>query len=45
MVTLDDQKELPESEIVSVVIEDFVPPPRGKSTEEEYDLLTHIEKQ
>jgi dynein heavy chain len=45
MVTLDDQKELPEHEIVAVKIEDFVPPPRGKSEEHEFDLLTHIEKQ
>ena len=44
MVTLDDQKELPEHEIVAVKIDDFVPPPRGKSEEHEFDLLTHIEK-
>ena len=30
-VTLDDHKELPESEIVQLEIDDFMPPPRGKS--------------
>ena len=30
-VTLDDKKELPDHEIVEVQIEEFQPPPRGKS--------------
>ena len=42
-VTLDDTKELPPNEIIEVDIDDFMPPPRGKSKEEDFDLLSHIE--
>ena len=42
-VTLDDHREIPENEIVEVKIDDFVPPPRGKSEEHDFDLLAHIE--
>ena len=45
MVTLDDTRELPANEIVEVKIDDFVPPPRGKSVDEDFDLLAHIEKE
>ena len=42
-VTLDDHKELPESEIVQLEIDDFMPPPRGKSRDEDFDLIAHID--
>ena len=42
-VTLDDSEVIPENEIVRVIIGDFLLPPRGKSEDHEFDLLTHIE--
>ena len=44
-VTLDDTRELPPNEIIEIKIDDFVPPPRGKSVDEDFDLLAHIEKE
>jgi hypothetical protein len=41
---LNDEKEIPASEIVEVDIGEFCPPPRGKSEEKDFDLLAHIEK-
>ena len=42
-VALDDSHAIPEREIVKVVIDDFLLPPRGTSQEHEFDLLAHIE--
>ena len=42
-MTLDDKKAIPEDEIVKVVIDDFLLPPRGTSQTHEFDLLAHIE--
>lgn len=40
---LDDSKQIPIEEIGQEVIDDFVLPPRGKSTEDQFDLLAHLE--
>ncbi len=42
-VTLNDSKPIPAEEICQEPIDDFIVPPRGKSTEEEFDLLAHLE--
>lgn len=42
-VQLDDSKTIPIDEIGQVPIDDFILPPRGKSKEEEFDLLAHLE--
>jgi hypothetical protein len=42
-VQLDDSKTIPIDEIGQVPIDDFILPPRGKSKEEEFDLLSHLE--
>lgn len=41
-VILDDNDDLPDSEIVPVEIEDFLPHPRGKSQVQDFDLLAHL---
>ena len=40
---LNDKSELPEKEILEEPINEFLLPPRGKSTPEEFDLLAHLE--
>ena len=42
-IILDDQQELPADEIKDEKIEDFLPPPRGKSEPADFDLLAHLE--
>lgn len=42
-VNLNDSKPIPEEEIVKVPIDEFILPPRGKSKEEDFDLLCHLE--
>ena len=42
-VTLDDSKQIPIEEIGRVPIDDFILPPRGKSQEKDFDLLSHLE--
>lgn len=39
---MDDSDALPDSEIVPVEIEDFLPHPRGKSQVQDFDLLAHL---
>ena len=40
---LNDKNELPDHEILDEAIDDFLIPPRGKSTPDEFDLLAHLE--
>jgi len=42
-VNLNDSKPIPEEEIEKVPIDEFILPPRGKSKEEDFDLLCHLE--
>lgn len=42
-VLLDDNKPIPLEEIGKKPIDDFILPPRGNSTEEEFDVLAHLE--
>jgi len=42
-ITLKDDVALPEDEIKDEPIDDFLPPPRGKSQPEDFDLLAHLE--
>ena len=42
-VKLNKTIEIPVDEIGQVVLEDFILPPRGKSTEDQFDLLAHLE--
>ena len=42
-ITLQDDKPLPDSEVLEEPIEDFLPPPRGKSMPEDFDLLAHLQ--
>ena len=42
-VKLNRTIEIPVEEIGEVPLDDFVLPPRGKSTEDEFDLLGHLE--
>jgi len=42
-VLLDDNKTIPIEEIGKEKIEDFILPPRGKSEEKDFDLLSHLE--
>jgi len=42
-IILDDQQVLPDDEIMNEAIEDFLPPPRGKSEAKDFDLLAHLE--
>jgi hypothetical protein len=42
-VHLNDAKVIPLDEIGEEVIEDFILPPRGKSSEDQFDLLVHLE--
>lgn len=42
-ITLDDTVPLPSSEIKDQPIDDFLPPPRGKSKPQDFDLLAHLE--
>ena len=42
-ITLDDNIPLPNSEIKDEPIDDFMPPPRGKSKPQDFDLLAHLE--
>ena len=42
-ITLQDDKPLPDSEVLDEPIEDFLPPPRGKSMPEDFDLLAHLQ--
>lgn len=34
---------IPASEIIKIEIEDFKPPPHGKSESKDFDLLSHLE--
>jgi len=40
---LTSDVEIPEHEIKKEEIEDFKPPPHGKSTEKDFDLIGHLE--
>ena len=40
---LNDSKPIPSEEISLVPIDEFILPPRGKSKEEDFDLLCHLE--
>lgn len=42
-IELDDKKSLPHEEILDEPIDDFLPPPRGKSQPKDFDLLAHLE--
>lgn len=42
-VNLNDSKPIPDEEIRMLPIEEFILPPRGKSKEEDFDLLCHLE--
>jgi hypothetical protein len=42
-VHLNDSKVIPIDEIGQVPIDDFILPPRGTSTEDQFDLLAHLE--
>jgi len=42
-VKLNRTIEIPVEEVGEVPLDDFVLPPRGKSTEDEFDLLGHLE--
>jgi len=42
-VQLNDSKNVDESEIKEVPINDFILPPRGDSQVQDFDLLAHIE--
>lgn len=42
-IILDDSAPLPDSEIKDEPIDDFLPPPRGKSEPQDFDLLAHLE--
>lgn len=42
-ITLKDDIALPADEIKDEPIDDFLPPPRGKSQPEDFDLLAHLE--
>ena len=42
-VNLNDSKPIPDEEIGKVPIDEFILPPRGKSKEEDFDLLCHLE--
>ena len=42
-VNLNDSKPIPDEEIGKVQIDEFILPPRGKSKEEDFDLLCHLE--
>lgn len=42
-IELDDTRQLPTSEIQDEPIDDFLPPPRGKSQAKDFDLLAHLE--
>jgi dynein heavy chain len=42
-VQLNDSKPIPIDEIGQEPIEDFILPPRGSSTEDQFDLLSHLE--
>jgi hypothetical protein len=42
-IILDDSAALPADEIKDEPIDDFLPPPRGKSEPQDFDLLAHLE--
>jgi len=42
-INLNDKKEIPQSQIVSLETDDFKLPPGGTSREEDFDLLCHLE--
>lgn len=42
-IILDDSAALPADEIKDEPIDDFLPPPRGKSQVQDFDLLAHLE--
>lgn len=42
-IILDDSAALPADEIKDEPIDDFLPPPRGKSEAQDFDLLAHLE--
>jgi hypothetical protein len=42
-VHLNDSKVIPLDEIGQEPINEFILPPRGESTEEDFDLLVHLE--
>lgn len=44
-IVLDDSQAIPPDKIKQEPIEDFVPPPRGTSKTEDFNLLEHIEMQ
>jgi hypothetical protein len=42
-IVLDDSAILPPGEVKDVPLDDYLPPPRGKSEPQDFDLLSHLE--